>query len=438
MALITDPDNLNQLTEVTINTALKTITLNIAGLLSADGVTGQALYSFLKEEWKADAALIPYPFPMVSITQEQFEFVDDWEPADVGTRNLIRSAGWRELTAADAIKREYAGIISLGNIDAADTAYYAFAGDVAKTDFDYTGTINQGIQTFGDVTNGNFDDRANELTIYIRAQAKTFGNSTSTAIGVTSLGYIAYRFPLAEAADIKVVTADVNIAADAPFTGMTITYGAITRAIGGPSYNFDILIEGNGGTKEQIYEFVQYSLRLDSDVDAGAGTVNGYLANELLAFVGDTLKTTLGVYIDNFSADDTNDIVFTDTGGTERSFPFVATGNLLFNPNLSGDADAVVRMFFADNFGTASALIVQDDSDVDISYNIASNTSIGFTFDYDGNVQGGRTFGTDALVEVVAIGLSTGQYVRAQATIERKKAQNISLVAPLERNYSNL
>ena len=75
MALITDPDDLNQNTEITIDTSAKTITLAVAGNLSNDGVYGQALYSFLKEEWKNDSSLIPYPFPMVSITPEQFEFV---------------------------------------------------------------------------------------------------------------------------------------------------------------------------------------------------------------------------------------------------------------------------------------------------------------------------------------------------------------------------
>lgn len=52
MALIIDPDDLNQGTEVTINTTAKTIALNVAGNLSDDGATGQAFYSFLKEECK--------------------------------------------------------------------------------------------------------------------------------------------------------------------------------------------------------------------------------------------------------------------------------------------------------------------------------------------------------------------------------------------------
>ena len=60
-----------------------------------------------------------------------------------------------------------------------------------------------------------------------------------------------------------------------------------------------------------------------------------------------------------------------------------------------------------------------------------------WTFDYDGNVQGGRTPATDAPVTVVAIGLQTAQYVRTTSTITRATGQTIAMVAALERNYSN-
>ena len=178
MALITDPDNLNQGTEITIDTAALTIALTVTGNLSNDGAAGQALYSFLKEEWKTDASLIPYPFPMVPITPEQFEFVKGWKPANDTTRNLMRSCGWREINASGVIEREYMGVVSLGNIDSSDTAYYAFSSDSAKTDFDFAGPINQAIQTFGDSNNGSFDKRSDVLTIYIRAQGKTYGSAT--------------------------------------------------------------------------------------------------------------------------------------------------------------------------------------------------------------------------------------------------------------------
>ena len=437
MALITDPDNLNQGTEITISTGAKTIALTTAGNLSDDGVTGQALYSFLKEEWKNDANLIPYPFPMVSITPEQFEFVEGWKPSNDTTRNLMRSCGWREINASDVVNREYMGIISLGNIDSSDTAYYAFSSDTAKTDFDFTGTVNQGIQTFGDSSNGNFDKRSDTLTVYIRSQGKTYNSATSTSIGLTALNYIANRFPLAEAADSKITASDSTISTTAPYTGMSITYGAVTRSIGGVSYNFNIIVDGNNGSTQQIYEFVQYSLRQATDIDDGAGTQVGFLANDLMKFEGDTLKTTTGVAIDNFQAGDRNNLVFKDTGGTDRTFPFLATGTLSFNANLVGDSSAIYRMFFTSGYGTGSAILVDDNSGTDISGNVGGSATVAFDFDYDGNTQGGRTAGTDANVTVVAIGLNTASFVSATATIGRSTGQNISLVAPLERNYSN-
>lgn len=437
MALITDPDDLNQGTEITIDTSAKTIALAVAGNLSNDGVSGQALYSFLKEEWKNDATLIPYPFPMVSITPEQFEFIEDWVPANDTTRNLIRSAGWREITAADVVEREYIGVVTLGNIGSSNRAYFAFASDTAKTDFDFDGPVNQGIQTFGDASNGNFDKRSQVLTVFIRSQGNTFASATSTSIGLTELNYIANRFPLAEAADSKITASDSTIATTAPYTGMSITYGAVTRSIGGVSYNFDVVVAGNNGTTQQIYEFVQYSLRQSSDIDAGAGAQVGQLASSLMSFSGDTLKTTTGVAIDNFQSTDRNNLVFTDTGGTERTFPFLATGTISFNTNLVNDSSAIYRMFFTSGFGTGSAIIVDDNSGTDISGTVSGSSSVAFDFDYDGNTQGGRTAGTDASVTIVAIGLTTAQYVSTTATIGRATGQNISLVSPLERNYDN-
>ena len=441
MALIVDPDDLNQGTEITINTTAKTIALNVAGNLSNDGVTGKCLFSFIKEEWLNDTTNnvgLQFDIPFKEMLgSEQFEWVSDWEPANDATRNLLRNCGWREITTAGVVKREYMGIITLGNIDSADTAYYAFSSDTAKTDFDFTGPVNQAIQTFGNATNGNFDKRSDTLRVYIRAQGKTFGSSTSTSIGLTALNYFANRFPLAEAVDSKISASDSDIANNAPYTGMSITYGATTRTIGGVSYNFNVIVDGNNGTTQQIYEFVQYSLRQAGDIDDGAGTQVGQLADALMAFEGDTLKTTTGVAIDNFQAADRNNLVFKDTGGTDRTFPFLATGTLSFNTNLVNDSSAIYRMFFTSGFGTSSAVIVDDNSGTDISGTVGGNATVAFDFDYDGNTQGGRTAGTDAAVTVVAIGLSTAQYVSATGTITRATGQNISLVAPLERNYTN-
>jgi len=437
MALITDPDDLVLGTEILLDTAALTFQLVVGGNLSNDGVTGQTLYSFFKDAWKDQSTLIPYPFPAETITPEQFEFIKGWKPKDDTTRNLLRNCGWREIDATNVLNREYMGIVSLGNIDAGDTAYYSFFGDTSKTDFDFAGTVNQGIQTFGDSTNGNFDRRALVLTTYIRTQGKLYGSATTSSIGLSTLNYITNRFPLAEAVDTNITTSDTDISTLALYTGMSITYGSVTRTIGSSTFNFKVVIEGNGGSIEAINEFAQYSLRQGTDIDASSGTETGHLADSLTSFLGTDLKTSTGVYIDNFLSDDTNRIIFTDNGGTERAFPFVASGNLLPNANLVTDTDSIYRMFFADTYGTVNATLVNNFAGTAISGTFGGLTSIGFDFDYDGNTQQSRTAGTDADVVIVAIGLESAQYVSATATIGRAAGQNISLVAPLERNYSD-
>lgn len=469
MPLITDPDDLNQGTEVTINTSTLRITLNLAGNLSEDGVTLQALYSFLKEEWRTDATKIPFLFPMIAITPEQFEFVDGWEPFNDATRKLIRTGGWREIAVGGAVKREYLGVISLGNIDASsktvgDKAYYAFSTDTASTEFTYAGPVNEAVQTFGDVSNGNFDHRTDVLTLFIRQQGKTFGTQSSVQIGVDSglpLGYIARRFPLSEGPDVNISASDVTIATTLPYTGMSITYNAapVSSAtlygaddlLGGP-FSCGVVVDANGGTNLQVYEFIQWSLRQTTNIDADlTGTPKpGNLQPNMAIILGEVLQTLpisnvdgggTGVFIDDFLVGEINNLRLTDNTGAIRSFPFVASGTLNFNANLVSDGSAVYRMFFTTNpggnFGTSSAILVDDNSGTPISGTITGGT-LAFTFDYDGNVQGGRTAGTDADVTIVAIGLDTAQYVVATGTITRATGQAFSLVGALERNYSNL
>lgn len=454
MPLITDPDSLTQGTEVTFDTTLKTITLSQLGNLSSDGVTLKALYSFCKEEWRTDATLIPIEFPFTPITDESFELKDGWDFANDASRYLIRTGGWNVLDTSGNVTQVWSGIVGLGSIESDDQLY--FENGAGATNFQLTGQVNQAIQVMSDPNgDGNFVDgfdRRTSLTLFVREQAQLFGQSSISDIGVTTLANQAYRFPISTGADLKVTNNDVTVSGSLPYTGMSITYYSIaqTRSIGGVNRDFGIIIDGNNGTAEQIYEFVQYQLRQNADIDAGVGTVTGQTADELLRFTGDSLATLsatnaagggTGVYIDNFQTADTNRISFIDNTGTSRTFPFVAVTTISFNSNLQNDASAIYRVFFTDaggnQYGTTSAILVDDNAGADVSGNISGSSSIQFDFDYDNNVQGGRTAGTDADVTVVAIGLATGQFVSATGTISRSTANSISLVAPLERNYEN-
>ena len=61
--------------------------------------------------------LIEYPFPLVAITPEQFEFQFDWTMTDETAKKLLRDAGWQELATGAVDGKKYTGIISLGTID---------------------------------------------------------------------------------------------------------------------------------------------------------------------------------------------------------------------------------------------------------------------------------------------------------------------------------
>ena len=255
------------------------------------------------------------------------------------------------------------------------------------------------------------------------------------------------------------VSASAAISASGQFTvfNKIITNGTGSAIVDG---------EGTGSTQD-VYTSVQYQLRQEANIDKAAHfptsnpiTYLGKRTDSLLSFVGDTLVTSNGVYVFPLKNADTNAVDFYDVSGSVVRFPFVATGTLTFDTNIQTDLSASYFMFFTNlgneggdvsaSFGLPDAVIVQDNDGLNITGSLrvggASSgvtSSIAFTFDYDGNVQGGRTPGdgtagsSDAGVTVVAIGLASAAYVTVTSNIERTKANNISLVAALERNYEN-
>jgi len=450
---IVDPDSLNQATEIVFDTAAKTIQLLIAGNLSNDGVTIQCIYSFNKEEWKNDATLIKHPFPMKPIdgpSGTQFDLVNGWTWKDATTTGLIRDGGWAQKDGSGVSEEEWMNLTSLGAfLEGTDRAYYT-QGDIdSPTDILLAGEVNQAIKIYGDGSHGAFDYRGDFL-IFLREEAKTFGSyDLLTAQNISALTYKKYALPLSNASDaIKITHTDAEVAL-APYTNIDITYYGSdqNKTIGSGSYPFRIIIEADGKTLEQVYEKVQYQLRQTSDIDEGAGSVRGDTADELLWFVGDTLHTKTGVFVENINSADLNRIIYLDQNGIERVYPYASAGTIAFNTALQNDNNAVYRMFFTNDdagdnsgydFGTDNAIIVNDNGGTPISGTISAASSISFDFDYDGNVQRGvASAGVDAPVTLVALGLDTAQYVLVTGTLTRDKANNFSFVSNDELTYTN-
>jgi len=570
MAKIIDPDDLKQSANpsdaapdgnVFFDVATKEIELinsnilanvdlgtgSVPNLLTTEGISLQAVYSFTKEEWKDDAELIKYAFPFIAITSEQFELTNDWDfisnagitQSQDESKNLLRDAGWALKDSTGDSLEEFMNVTSLGafNDSGNDQAYYLQLDGGSPLSMVLPGEVNQAVKIYGNIGYGNYDYRT-FFKVYLREQAKIYGfYDLIVEQNLTASTYRTYALPLANAVDTQISASDSHIpvggtqADQAPYNGMSITYYQTPQDRGGlvgGTYSFNIIIDGNSATAEEIYEYVQWSLRQSFDIDSGTGVVRGDTAEELLEFIGDTLRTKStaqgGVYIDNFNSADTNRVEFTDNTGSVVTFPFVAAGNIQFNDNLVNDADAKYWIFFTNTreisatdigitqsggftgsiytagaasfaalnlndyvnargftntnnngvyqitatpsatniavykvdeldittevagnlitlgenpFGSPDAIIIEDKDSIPIAGSVSAQSTVSFDFDYDGNVQGGRTAATDAKFTAVALGLNTGQYVITTGTIVRSTSNVINYVAALERNYLN-
>lgn len=450
MAKITSRSQLNVGTELVINEPARTIQLVAAGnLVAKDGVTLQAVYSKLVDLW-ATATYQDSPVPMYALDalSGQFQIGTDgstysgWTWADDATRNMLRDGGWTEFSATGDVNRVYAGFIGLGSVSAGSQPYYHLAPTDAPINFPFTDQFNVGVQVMGDLTNGNFDKRTYAKT-FCREYGKKYKSSVLAETGATGTGANKQNFLIANEDDLK-IQADDGAMTSAPYNGITVAYYTAnqTRTIAGVSRNFKIIIDGNGATLEQIYTKVQYLLRQETDINTGgtAGPKIGKIQDDLLAFVGDTLETSTSVYIDNILTADSNRIKFKDDSGVFRENLYTAAGTITFNTPLIG-AGSSYRLFFTsppgagNDYGEAGAITVNDATGTPITGTI-SGPSVSFTYDYDGNVQGGFTGGTDRPVTLIGIRPGGGKFVASTGLLTRSKTISLSLVAEVDRVYA--
>jgi hypothetical protein len=441
-----DPDSFTQGIEITIDPTTLTIRFHDAGNLVGAQAVGQAAYSFLKEEWIADADLPFYAFPMDAITNEQFVFLAGWHPYDDASAKKISSCGWTQKSAAGATTRVYCGIISTPptGLPGTDRAYYQHVVGT-PTNFTYLGTVNEPVQIYGDSSNGNFDRRALDITVFDREAQRTFAIGTVfTNYSVSTLSPIAYRIGLNTTGDTKASVADTGIDANgdgtadvAPYSGMVFTSNtaSVAIAMAGGTYNFKYTLDCNGGTIQQAYEYIAWLLRKNSDIDAhGTGTLNGKTAAAFANYVGDTLYTSqvatnLGVALTNFNAAGINSVVFTDNTGAQRTFPYTAAIAFKFSAAAVADLTAVWWAFPTADFGAPGCAVLLDASGNPMSGDVGGNAIVSKTWDWTTN--------GDEDVTAVVIGTSGCKYYRGTGQILQSTANVLELAAGEELNYLN-
>lgn len=196
---------------------------------------------------------------------------------------------------------------------------------------------------------------------------KTFAQQGLGNALATSLSNRAFIFGLGTVQDQNITATDVTISGSAPYTGMSMTFYATPQSKGGASLvggaqNFGIVVNGNNGSAQQIYEFIQYSLRQLSDIDADADTAIGRTIDGLCRFNGSVLEFGSvdgglsypnnpdgggsGVYCDNVNATDANNVKFFDNTGVLRSNKETIAVTLDFNDILINDSIAEADLYY--------------------------------------------------------------------------------------------
>jgi len=242
MAKIIDPDdlvpsstegNLGVDGNIWLDTTLKTFELAPYGELAAKtGVTGNAIWAKFIDLW-ATASYQPFPFPMniLDARSGQYIFGQDpggsyngWKPEGDVTRQMIRDAGWSEYNASGDHQRQYVGIVALASgFPGGAQLYYQKATAEAAADFTFDDAPNEAIQVFGDVYNGDFDDRT-FFKLFCREEAYLYDDAVLGDVGETATGAYKIQLPIAVGSDLNITDTDTNVGANSPYTQIVIKY----------------------------------------------------------------------------------------------------------------------------------------------------------------------------------------------------------------------
>ena len=453
MAKLIDPDlltySVNSATNnLRFDTTAKTIQLVAGGsLVAADGVTGQCLFSKIKEAIKASSVLISVALPVREmIHDESMELVNGWKFYDATTIKMIRDCGVAYVNASGVTTAMFACFVTLGTIAAGTSAasdlYFVQSSATNATPAYFTHLhtgesygVNELIQIYSD-TNGDgtadYDYRS-YAKVFLRRAGYTFDESNNTDIGYTQLTYKKYNFPITHAVDAGVTVSDATLVG---YTGLSITwYSAAQSAsgqVGGP-FNYHLIINANGKTYDQAYSWVQYQLRQSSDIDAGAGNRTGKVAPSLVFMDGAILTTRYqdtndsyegGVHISNPAASSLNNIKERDDTNALRSYPLSVSVACEFDSFLKGDAASYFWIFRTSDYGTPSATPILDASSNQMKGAATADTSFAFTHSVDVPIVG------------IAMGLDGAKIAEAATTITNTGAKLV-FNAGTERWYSN-
>jgi len=262
------------------------------------------------------------------------------------------------------------------------------------------------------------------------------GSTLRTRPGVNILDFDANDTNNLEVRDITAATTGLD-QDDVPVTSNVRTYPFV--AAGNIVFNSALVDEPDVDTNYKMY--FQYTTRATgSDI----AVVSPTGANGRLTSTGGSVSLTAnfatGEYmqLSGFSTATANNGLFRVTAATATDNIKVTKVNGQSMVAISATAGYSIHID-NDPYDSPDAIVVDTNAGATAT-GIAgqiSAASIAFDFDYDNNVQGGRTANSDAPVAIIAQGLGGAQWVDGLFTITRTTGLNFPINAAVERVYAN-
>lgn len=208
----------------------------------------------------------------------------------------------------------------------------------------------------------------------------------------------------------------------------------------GTSRNFPFVAAGNivvnqglvDDTDGEAWLYFEYTNRVtNSDIDVVGpsgdtydleGTLGTYVVNDYLQISGFAQAENNGLFIVTVVNVSGSDYTVRKVDGTN-------VGTVETNQTVTVDENP---------YPSPDAIVVNDNGGTPIAFNV-STLSTAWDFDYENNVQGGRTADTNAAVVLVVGGLETGQIARTPDggnSITKTTGQSFQITSPLERNFT--
>lgn len=414
-------------------------------------IDGRALYSAILDFFHVTPGMHVFPFPInpVDETSAKYQIGFDgrlyngWQYLDLTSKKNVKSVGFTQYNLDSTPAQVWFGVTTpVGTIPDTAEPFYTFspAANAAYSSFVFQGPVNEPILVFEDTIQSTADNRS-YLKIFVKEWGKIYASADLTSVARSAMGGFSQSFGLSTSTDINITHTEAEVAA-APYStsGLHWSNTPFTQVFtpGGAAKPFSAQFNNSVSSplnRFQIYERVQYLCRQGSNINGlTTPAITGKLVRPDFAyFVGDTLF--IHAKIVNLLPDDSNFVVFIDDNGDHNAFPAIASGQFIFNATIQAATGVAYTLIFAnpsatvgDEWGTVGAIVVNDKDGNPIQGTLANGAaSLPFSFDFGGNVQGGRTSGTNAdcyLVLTDADGSSSSmKYLETLVTITSATGQ---------------